>query len=75
MSLLENVNEPWCGRDLYDGTFSSETLFHGPVALINHKDMPVASTMMASAQTRLLSSQFICSVFQEHLHLSFSKAP
>lgn len=54
---------------------SPQRLFHGPVSLINHKDMPVASTLMASAQTPLLSSQFICSVLQEHLHLSFFKAP
>ena len=32
--LVASINEPRCGRDLYDGAFSSETFFHGPIALM-----------------------------------------
>ena len=67
MRFLQRINEARHGRDLYHGAFSSETIFHGPIALFNLKDMPVASTLMAPAQTPLLSSRFICSVLQEHL--------
>lgn len=50
--------------------FSMDLLF-----LIYHKDMPVASTLMSPPQTFLLSFRLIYSMFLEHLHLAFYRAP